>query len=101
MFGREIRDKLSENIFGNFKIFKNQEGDLSPKSSSPNIWLLVNHTKLTNTLLKLMSFNSGELQNNSVKGAILISVNRVIKRLICKNSRQNNLGVDKIAGRCG
>ena len=48
-----------------------------------------------------MSFNSGELQNNSVKGAILITVNRVIKRLICKNSRQNNLGVDKIAGRCG
>ena len=45
----------------------------------PNIWLLVNHTKPTNTVLKLMSFNSnnykpvsGQLQNNSVNGAMLI-----------------------------
>ena len=34
----------------NFKIFKNREGDLFKKLPKPNIWLLVNHTKPTNTL---------------------------------------------------
>ena len=33
-----------------FKIFKNLEGDLSQKLPEPNICLLVNHTKPTNTL---------------------------------------------------
>ena len=32
------------------KIFKNHEDDLSQKSPEPNEWLLVNHTKPTNTL---------------------------------------------------
>ena len=60
MFGRAIWDKLPECIFekfilprqneGNFKIFKNHEGYLSPKSPEPNMWLLVNHIEPTNTL---------------------------------------------------
>ena len=41
--------KLAEWDEGNFKIFK-YEGDLSQKSSKPNMWLLVNHAKPTNTL---------------------------------------------------
>ena len=55
MFERVIRDKLSECIFENFHIarlkrrqfqnFKNSKGDLSQKSSEPNMWLLVNHTE--------------------------------------------------------
>ena len=57
MFGIAIWDKIPKCIFenfeiawvnvkeGNFKIFKNQEGDLSPKSHEPNMWLLINHTK--------------------------------------------------------
>lgn len=46
MFGRNIWDKLPEFIFENFK----KEGDLSRKLLEPNIWLLVNHTKSTNSL---------------------------------------------------
>ena len=55
MFGRAIWDKLPECIFENFKfkIFKNHEDDLSQKSPEPNMWLLVNQTKPTNTALKL------------------------------------------------
>ena len=41
--------KLSEKSESNFKIFKNHEGDLSQKLRKPNMWLLVNHTKPTNT----------------------------------------------------
>ena len=41
--------KLSEKSKSNFKIFKNHEGDLSQKLRKPNMWLLVNHTKPTNT----------------------------------------------------
>ena len=48
MFGRAIWDKLPVCIFENF--FKNHEGDLSQKWPEPNMWLLVNHTKPTNTL---------------------------------------------------
>ena len=35
---------------GNFKIFKNHEGDLFLKLPEPNMWLLFNHNKPTNTL---------------------------------------------------
>ena len=42
--------KLLELDKGNFKIFKNHEGDLSQKLPEPNICLLVNHTKPTSTL---------------------------------------------------
>ena len=60
------------------------KGDLSQKSPEPKLWLLVNHTK--HFLFKLISFNSRQLrireeqllQNNSVNGAISITVNRVI-----------------------
>ena len=34
---------------GNFNIFRNHEGDLSQKSPNPNMWLLVNHSKASNT----------------------------------------------------
>ena len=61
MLGGAIWDKLSECIFekfeiarvkneGNFKIFKNHVRDLSQKLPEQNMWLLVNHTKPTNTL---------------------------------------------------
>ena len=33
-----------------FKIFKNDEGDLSQKLPKPKMWVLVNHTKPRNTL---------------------------------------------------
>ena len=56
MFGRAIWDKMPECIFENFEIarvkrgqFRN-DGDLSQKLPEPNMWLLVNHTKPTNTL---------------------------------------------------
>ena len=72
MFGRAIWEKLSECIFANskfqnfqnqnFKIFKNYESDLSQKLPELRMWLLVNHTKSTNFVLKLTSFNSGQLQ---------------------------------------
>ena len=42
--------KLPEQNVRNFKIFKNHDGNLSPKLSEPNMLLLVNLTKLTNTL---------------------------------------------------
>ena len=82
-----IWDKLPESIFGNFggsKFSKITGGDLSPKSPEPNLWLLVNHTKPKNTVLKLISFNSrqlqnsGQLQNNTVNGAMSITINCVI-----------------------
>ena len=60
MFGKAIWDKLPECIFenfenarveeGNFKIVKKHEGDLSQESPKPNMCLLVNDTKRTNTL---------------------------------------------------
>ena len=33
-------------------VFKNREGDLSQKWPEANMWLLVNHTRLTNTLYR-------------------------------------------------
>ena len=45
------------------------------------MWLLVNHTKTSKHFtLKLISFNSGQLQNNTVDSAMLmlITINRVI-----------------------
>ena len=53
--------KLPEWNKGNFKIFRNHKGDLSPKSPEPSMWLLVNQSKPTKTVLKLISFNSGQL----------------------------------------
>ena len=71
---------------GNFKIFQICQGDLSQKLPEPNMWLLVNHTKPTSTLYLnqylLTAGNyksaSGQLQNNTVNGAISITINRVI-----------------------
>ena len=79
--------KLSESNVGNFKIFKNHEGDLSQKAFQRNMWLLVNHTKPTNVLYhNLGNYKSGsgqfqnsrQLQNNTAKSAMLITINRVI-----------------------
>ena len=66
MFGKAIWDKLPECIFINF-----QKGDLHQKSPEPNIWSMINHTKL-------ITFNSGQLQNNTVNGLIQIIIDRVI-----------------------
>ena len=56
----------------------NHEGGLSPKWPELNMWLPVNHTNPKTTVLKLISFNSGQLQNNSVNGATLATINRVV-----------------------
>ena len=61
--------------------------DLSPKWSEPNMWLMINHTKPTSTLywnLYLLTAGnykpaSGQLQNNSVNGAVLITISSVIR----------------------
>ena len=87
MFGRAIWDKLPECIFENagvkrnFKIFKNHEGNLSQKSPEPNMWFTgQSHHTNKHFVLKLKYFNSGQLQisgqlqNNSVNGEILITL---------------------------
>ena len=86
MFGRVIWDKLPES---NFKIFQNHDGDLSPKSAKPKMWLLVNHTKPANTLYwNQYHFTAGNYKSagnykkNSVNGAMSIAINRVTKPLI-------------------
>ena len=64
------------------QIFKNQEVDLSRKLSKPNMWLLVNHTKPTNSVLILIFFNSGQLQNNTVNDAMSITIMWLLRLLI-------------------
>ena len=69
MFGRAIQDKLLKCIFDDFEIsrvkrgqFKNfqksQEIYSKNRLNQTNMWLLVNHTKPTNTSI---SFKSGQL----------------------------------------
>ena len=93
MFARAIWYKLPKCIFknskiarkkneSNFKIFKNHEGDLYQELSEPNMWLLINYTKPTNTLywnyltagncrsVSGQIQNRGWLQNNTVNGAM-------------------------------
>ena len=53
--------KLPEWNEGNFKIFKNREGDLSPKSPQPSMWFTPNKEK-KRFILKLIYFNSGTNQ---------------------------------------
>ena len=55
MFGKAIWDKLR------YCIFENHEGDLSQKSPKP--WLLVNHTKLTNSCIEVIIFSQGAITN--------------------------------------
>ena len=76
----------------NFKIFENHEGDLSKYLSEPNIWLLVNHTKSTNTFYwdqyfliagkyKLVNGelqNSRKLWNSTVNGVMSITINDMV-----------------------
>ena len=94
MLGRAVWDKLPEFIFENFEIarvkfFKNHEGDLSQKSPETTMWLLVNHTKPTKSLywnwhlLRAGNYKaaSGQLPNNTVNGAMSISINRVITKI--------------------
>ena len=80
----------------NFKIFKNHEGDLSQKLLEPNMRLLLNHIKPTNTLrwnyylLTAGNYRSSsgqlqnivQLQNNTVGGAMSITIRRVIITII-------------------
>ena len=70
-YSDNIKYQLSTNLVlvinsfysGNFKTFKIHKSDLSQKSPKPSMWLLVNHTKTKNEfVLKLISFNSGQLQ---------------------------------------
>ena len=83
---KTIWDKLPEYIFQNFKIpqvkrglLLNKKGDLSQKLPEPNLWLLVNHAQPTNIETKILlkpgncSSMSGQLWNNSVSHAILIT----------------------------
>ena len=56
-----------------FKIFKNLKSGLSEKLLELNMWLVVNHTKPTNTLC------CWQLPNNSVNGAIMIKTISVIR----------------------
>ena len=67
MFGKAIWDKLPE---GNFKIFKNDEVDLSQKFHKSNMWLLVTYTKQRK--------RGGNYKNNTVNSAVSITINRVI-----------------------
>ena len=73
MFGRAILDKLPDCI-------KNHKGGLSPKIAWTNMWLLLNHTKLT-LWIETSNYKSSsrQLKENSVNGsAMLITINRVI-----------------------
>ena len=49
-FGINCPSAFLKSFEKNFKRFKNHDGDLSQKSPEPNMWLLVNQTKPTNTL---------------------------------------------------
>ena len=85
MFLMAIWDKLHEYIFENFvtawvkqkqfQTFKNYEDDLTPKLPETSMCLLVNHTKPTK-LLTAGNYKpeSGQLQNNTVNGVMLITI---------------------------
>ena len=81
MFGRVRVHKLPKYVSENFKIarkndfkiFKNLKSGLSEKLLELNMWLVVNHTKPTNTLC------CWQLPNNSVNGAIMIKTISVIR----------------------
>ena len=62
-------------------MLKYHEGELSQKLPEPSMWWLVNYTNPKNTLYWI-SFNSGQLQNNTVNGAMSITINRVIMTVI-------------------
>ena len=62
-------------------MFKYHEGELSQKLPEPSMWWLVNYTNPKN-ILHWISFNSGQLQNNTVNGAISITINWVIMTVI-------------------
>ena len=88
MFGRAIWGKLPECIFENIEIAR--------ELSEPNMWLLVNHTKPTNTLhwnyyiltagiyksASKQLQNSGRLQSNTINGVMSVAINRVINKWI-------------------
>ena len=68
---------------GNFKIYKYREGDLSQKIANQIAYQTNKHFVLKITAGNLKSAsgqlqNSWQLQNSSVNGAILITINRVI-----------------------
>ena len=69
MFGKAIWDKFS-------KVTRM----IYPKNCPQQrlgYWLITPNQK--HFVLKLIYFNSGQIQNNSVYGAMLITINRVIR----------------------
>ena len=78
----------------NSKFFTNHKGYLFQKSPETNMWLLVNHTKPTKTLywnlylLTAGSYKSAnrQLQNNTINGAMSITINHVIKSVTRSNA---------------
>ena len=84
--------KLPEWSEGNFKIFKNCEGDLIPKFPEQNsaYWLITPNQKTlcikTNILVTADNYKlaSRQFKNNPVNGALLITINRVINDVILK-----------------
>ena len=84
MLGIAVWDKLPECIFENFEIarvkfFKNHDGDLSQKSPETTTKYLYWNWHL----LRAGNYKSasGQLQNNTVNGAMSISINRVITKI--------------------
>ena len=93
MFGRAIRDKLPKCIFEilKFQKFSKTKRVIYPQSH-PNqtcdYWLITpnQQTLFIETILTVSNYksaseqlqNSGQLQNNTVNGAMSITLNRVI-----------------------
>ena len=87
MFGREICDKLSKCIFQKFSKFSKFLRVIYPKNC-PNetcgYWLITPNQQMicieTNIAAGNYKSASGQLQNNSVNGAILITIHHVIMK---------------------
>ena len=79
MLERAIWDKLPESIFENIEIARVKRGWFIPKIAR-NKHVITGESHQANKLfvLKLISFKSGQLQNNTVNGAMSISINCVI-----------------------
>ena len=76
---RTIWDKLSESNFETIEIARVKRGWFIPKFAR-NKHVITGESHQANKLfvLKLISFKSGQLQNNTVNGAMSISINCVI-----------------------
>ena len=93
MFGKAILDKMPECIFENFEIFRAKRGQFQnfqksrgwfiPKivqtmdAQTKHVITDLSHQTNKHFVLKLISFNSGQLQNNTGNGAMSITINHV------------------------